>query len=155
MKTIQELESEVWKNIELATRDRDPERLTYFNAIATRVKKVKELIEGIESDVFLKKETNHIPETFLESDSYNTYQLPPNGTECRFVYRGTGYEGIIKNGLLEVTSHGNFRSFSGASVRITKTNRNGWKDWELRIPGSSKWITAYSWRRMVLSKENH
>lgn len=155
MKTIQELETEVWRNIELATRDRNSERLAYFNALASRVQRVKELIEGIGRDVFSEKEMDKIPPVLVPNENYSVHNLPPNGTECRFIYSGKEYEGIIKNGKMEVSSYGNFKSFSGASVKITKTSRNGWRDWEVKIPGSSKWITAWSWRRMSNSKENN
>ncbi len=40
MKTIQELETEVWKNIELATKDRDSQKLI-FNAVQQGVLRVK------------------------------------------------------------------------------------------------------------------
>jgi hypothetical protein len=155
MKSIQELESEVWKNIELATRDRNSERLANFNSLASRIQRVKDMIEGIERDVFSKKEIDEIPQVSVENGNYNVHHLPPNGTECRFIYSGKEYDGVIKNGKLEVSSYGSFKSFSGASVEITKTSRNGWKDWELKIPGSTKWITAYSWRRKNNSKDNH
>jgi len=155
MKTIQELESEVWRNIELATRERNSEKLTYFNAVASRIKRVKELVESIERDVYSEKELDKIPSILGENENYNVHQLPPNGTECRFIYKEKEYEGIIKNGKLEVSSYGSFKSFSGASVAITKTSRNGWNDWELRIPGSSKLIYASTWRRTKNSKEMH
>lgn len=148
MKNIQELETEVWRNIELATRDRNSEKLAYFNAVASRIQRVKELIAGIEHDVYSKNEVDKIFPVLGENENYTAHNLPPNGTECRFIYNGKEYGGIIKNGKFEVYSYGNFKSFSGASVKITNTSRNGWRDWELRIPGSSKWISAYSWRRM-------
>ena len=148
MKTIQELDSEVWKNIELATKDRNSEKLAHFNAIASRIKKVKELIEGIERDIDLKQELGSNFSESNKDENYNVHDLPPNGTECRFTYKGKEYNGSIKNGFLEVPSYGNFKSFSGASIKLTKTSRNGWNDWELKIPGNTKWIIASTWRRM-------
>ena len=148
MKTIQELESEIWRKIELATKDRNSERLAYFNAVAARIDKVKEAVQSIEHDLFSAKEIEKLPSFTEGNDRFNVHQLPANGTECRFIYKGKEYEGIIKNSKLEVPSYGNFKSFSGASVKITKTSRNGWNDWEIKTPGSSKWIYASTWRRM-------
>jgi len=155
MKTIQEIESEVWKNIEMATKNRNSENLAYFNSIATRIERVKELIENIERDVYSEKKVTAVSPTITENEIYNVHHLPPNGTECRFSYQGKEYNGIIKNGKLEVSPYGNFKSFSGASVKITKTSRNGWMDWEVKIPGNTKWISAHSWRRMGNNKDNH
>jgi hypothetical protein len=154
MKTIQELESEVWKNIELSTKNRDSKKLAHFNEVALRIQRVKELIEGIENDIYLKNESDYLDLSSIHNEIYNVHDLPINGTECRFSYRGKQYDGIIKNGKLEIPSYGSFKSFSGASVKITKTNRNGWRDWELRIPGTAKWISAFSWRRMNNKKDD-
>ncbi len=155
MKTIQELETEVWKNIELATKDRDSQKLAHFNAVATRVQRVKESIEGIERDIYGDGKMVVTPSESVSGENYSVHDLPPNGTECRFSYAGKEYDGIIKNGKLEVPSYGNFKSFSGASVKITKTSRNGWRDWEIRVPGSSRWVTAYYWRKMNKTKDNY
>lgn len=152
MKTIEELNSEAWKNIELATKDRNSEKLAYFNAVASRIQRVEELIRDIERDIYSKNESAPITSVAIKNEIYNVYDLPPNGTECRFSYKGKEYDGIIKNGKLEVASFGSFKSFSGASIKITKTSRNGWRDWELRIPGSSRWISSYLWRRRNNSK---
>lgn len=148
MRTIQELESEVWRKIELATRNRNSEELAHFNALASRIGRIKELIESIEQDLLSEKVIEQIPSTVMENEDYSVHQLPPNGTVCRFSYKGTTYEGAIKNGKLEIPTHGTFKSFSGASVKITKTNRNGWNDWELKILGSSSWIMASTWRKI-------
>lgn len=73
--------------------------------------------------------------------------FPPNGTICRFSYKDTSYEGEIKNGEFLVRGLGTHNSFSSASVAITKTSRNGWRDWEVRLPGSTHWLLADSWRK--------
>ncbi|WP_417484514.1 DUF262 domain-containing protein [Maricaulis salignorans] len=71
--------------------------------------------------------------------------LPKDGTVCRFEYGDQIYGGIIKGRKLEVEgvagAHG---SFSGASVAVSNTNRNGWNDWELR--GRDGWVLADLWR---------
>lgn len=78
-------------------------------------------------------------------------KFPPDGTVCRFAYKGQTYEGKIENGLFAVPHYGKFRSFSGASVAISNTSRDGWRDWELMIPRSSRWTLADIWRKKQLS----
>ena len=73
--------------------------------------------------------------------------FPPEGTLCRFTYKGNDYNGQIKNGKFIVDGHGYFSSFSSASVEISNTSRNGWRDWELKIPGSNQWVLADIWRK--------
>ena len=73
--------------------------------------------------------------------------FPPEGTLCRFTYKGNDYNGQIKNGQFMVNGHGAFSSFSAASVEISKTSRNGWRDWELKFPGSNQWLLADIWRK--------
>ena len=73
--------------------------------------------------------------------------FPPEGTLCRFTYKGNNYNGQIKNGQFVVQDYGSFSSFSAASVAISNTSRNGWRDWELRIPGSNQWQLADIWRK--------
>jgi len=75
----------------------------------------------------------------------NTFP-PPNNTECRFEYKGDEYNGVIRNGKLFVNGYGEFTSFSSASKEITQTSRNGWRDWELSLPGRNDWILADEWR---------
>lgn len=72
--------------------------------------------------------------------------FPPTDTLCRFTYMGQKYQGKIENGRLVILEMGEFSSFSGASKATTKTNRNGWQDWELQLPGTTNWILAHSWR---------
>lgn len=71
--------------------------------------------------------------------------LPRDGTVCRFQYDGKIYHGLVKNRMLEVEGvAGTFTSFSGASVAVTETSRNGWRDWELQ--GRDGWAQADAWR---------
>lgn len=80
----------------------------------------------------------------IESNN-NTFP-PPNNTECRFEYKGDVFNGVIRNGKLFVNGYGEFTSFSSASKKITKTSRNGWRDWDLSLPGRNDWILADEWR---------
>lgn len=75
--------------------------------------------------------------------------FPPNGTKCRFKYKNRMFEGIISNDHLNVEGHGSFTSFSRASVKITNTSRNGWLDWELKLPNSNIWQIADDWRKSI------
>jgi hypothetical protein len=77
----------------------------------------------------------------------NSRPIPPDGTECRFDYKSTRYTGIIKEGELLVERFGRFGTFSAASDEISKTSRNGWRDWELKLPGSQNWLPADTWRK--------
>jgi predicted type IV restriction endonuclease len=73
--------------------------------------------------------------------------LPPSETLCRFSYKGKTYHGVIKDGVLQVESFGQHNSFSSASVAVSGTSRNGWMDWELKLPTSSRWILSDTWRK--------
>jgi len=73
--------------------------------------------------------------------------LPPEGTLCRFSLKGNEYHGQITSGQFQVQDYGSFSSFSAASVAISNTSRNGWRDWEIKVPGSNQWILADSWRK--------
>ena len=77
--------------------------------------------------------------------------LPPEGTEVMFDYRDEMYTGVIGNGVIRLTgSHdGTYKTFSAASRAITGTNRNGWRDWSVRLPGEEDWVIADHWRTQV------
>lgn len=71
----------------------------------------------------------------------------PTGTKCRFVYKQRKFEGQILDGKLVIDGkRGRFTTLSAASRAVTKTSRNGWKDWELKLPDSNKWVLADEWR---------
>ncbi len=73
--------------------------------------------------------------------------FPPDGTLCKFEYKGQLYEGIIKDEKLHVKGIGAFSSLSSASKAVTNTSRNGWRDWELKLPNATDWILADTWRK--------
>lgn len=73
--------------------------------------------------------------------------LPADGTSCRFTYSGKTYVGTIKEGALKVDGFETpFKTFSAASVGVTKTNRNGWMDWYL-LGSDDQWLLADDWRK--------
>jgi len=73
--------------------------------------------------------------------------FPPVGTICRFFYKESTYSGTIEGGRLLVEGIGSFSSFSGASNEISNTSRNGWRDWEIKLPGSNQWQLSDTWRK--------
>jgi hypothetical protein len=75
------------------------------------------------------------------------FKVLPTGTKCRFVYKQRKFEGQILDGKLVIDGkRGRFTSFSAASTAVTKTSRNGWKDWKLKLPDGNEWILADDWR---------
>ncbi|WP_321494178.1 hypothetical protein [uncultured Desulfobacter sp.] len=76
-------------------------------------------------------------------------QFPPDGTLCRFAYKEQLYKAEIQDNQIVVDNYGAFPSFSAASVKISQTSRNGWRDWELWIPELQRWILADIWRKMT------
>ena len=75
-------------------------------------------------------------------------QLPPGETKVKFEWDGRCYSGIIENRtiLLNENHKGRYKSFSEASMAISHTSRNGWKDWYIQLPGETAWILADNWR---------
>lgn len=73
---------------------------------------------------------------------------PPEGTLAKFEFGGQSHYGEFKEGMLVLSgSHGKgFESFSAASKEVTKTSRNGWRDWFLRLPDELDWKLADDWR---------
>lgn len=62
----------------------------------------------------------------------------PHGTEFRKNYKGQSYAGKAENGALVVNGK-RFTSPSAAAMDITNNSVDGWKFWECRIPGDTKW----------------
>lgn len=75
-------------------------------------------------------------------------KLPPEGTDVRFEYKKTTYTGVIEGGAVRLHgSHtGVYKTFSAASKAIAGSDRNGWRDWEVRLPGEDGWEAAEVWR---------
>lgn len=76
---------------------------------------------------------------------------PPDGTKAKFEYRGQQHLGEIRDGKLELVGNHDgvsHKSFSSASCDITGTSRNGWRDWQLKLPGKDAWILADEWRKL-------
>lgn len=75
-------------------------------------------------------------------------QIPANGTKVKFEYGGLRYSGVIENRTMVLNGNheGRYKSFSEASRAISRTNRNGWKDWYIQLPGQTDWMLADNWR---------
>lgn len=72
--------------------------------------------------------------------------MPKQGTACSFTYNGKDHFGVIKQQALHIDGFGQpFTSFSAASVAVTGTQRNGWRDWYLRAADGA-WVLADEWR---------
>ena len=104
-----------------------------------------------------KPQSPEIPKTTFDKinirkKTVKTRTFPPNGTKCRFRYKDNTYYGMIVNGKINVAGFGSYKSFSNASVNITGTSRNGWRDWELKLPNSDDWILADRWRSSLRSE---
>lgn len=110
-----------------------------------------ELIENIHrifSVRFEKRKKRTTSQSPQKTKTKLVKHFPPNGTLCRFIYKNQAYNGEIRDRQLVVDGYGGFSSFSAASVKITQTSRNGWRDWELQVPGSKRWILADGWREI-------
>ena len=85
-----------------------------------------------------------------ESNPKNPFP-PPEGTRAKFEYKGNVYTGEIQNGKLVLAGEvqGVYGSFSKASDALTKTSRNGWRDWMLCLPGTTEWLLADDWRSLT------
>ncbi len=70
----------------------------------------------------------------------------PHGTEFRTNYKGQEYLGRVQNGALVVNGK-RYGSPSAAAVAITGNPVNGWRFWECKLPGFSRWRLAASLRK--------
>lgn len=79
--------------------------------------------------------------------------LPPEATEVRFDHKGQMFRGVIRGGviLLSEPRNASHKSFSAASRAIVGTTRNGWRDWQVLLPGSQDWMPADQWREQVVA----
>ena len=64
----------------------------------------------------------------------------PNGTEFRAAYKGKTYTAIVENNQLMLDGK-SMNSPSEASHVITGNSVNGWRFWECKMPGTSRWRT--------------
>ncbi len=126
----------------------------HLPAFVERVRAVREdaglrALEGIRVLSPGQPEATHFVSHDLDLESKNPLHWLPNGTSCQFEYDGKVHQGTIIRGEFVVPRYGRFASFSGASEAVTGSNRNGWKDWEVKLPDSQEWILAADWRKSV------
>ncbi len=99
-----------------------------------------------------KNETHHIDEELVNRKSVNGLTLKdmPNNTICKATFQHKEYRGEILAGKILIAGiQQEFSSFSAASVYITNTSRNGWRDWQIWLPEENRWIFADDWRQGV------
>ncbi|WP_017667660.1 DUF262 domain-containing protein [Sandarakinorhabdus sp. AAP62] len=90
-----------------------------------------------------RQATRAFPELGLPADNGG---MPREGTICAFTYSGRTYTGRIEGRSLCVEGYNQpFSSFSAASLGITGTSRNGWRDWHLLAPNGA-WVLSDEWR---------
>jgi hypothetical protein len=70
----------------------------------------------------------------------------PVGTEFRANYKGRTHLGRVENGGIVVEGK-RYDTPSSAAMAITRSNVNGWKFWEARLPGQAGWKMIESLRR--------
>ena len=71
----------------------------------------------------------------------------PAGTEFRTHYKGQTHLGRVEGGAL-VLEGKRYDTPSSAAMAITKSNVNGWRFWEARLPGQAGWKMIESLRRV-------
>lgn len=79
----------------------------------------------------------------------NRSARPPDGTKLRFSFKGKIHHGEYTNGKIVLNANGKKKhcsSLTEASMGITGTSRNGWRDWHFCLPGKDQWILADNWR---------
>jgi hypothetical protein len=62
----------------------------------------------------------------------------PNGTDFRANYKGQTYSAKVEGGRLILNGDA-MNSPSEAAHKITGNNVNGWRFWECRVPGETRW----------------
>jgi hypothetical protein len=101
-----------------------------------------------------KTETDDLPSTAsatAPADLVARGGRIPHGSKLRATYKGAEYEAVVDDGKI-VWNGRRFESLSKAAVAViqsTGTNReteNGWRFWEVQLPGSSLWQTAQEMR---------
>ncbi len=70
----------------------------------------------------------------------------PAGTEFRANYKGQTHLARVEGGGIVVEGK-RYDTPSSAAMAITKSNVNGWRFWEARLPGQAGWKMIESLRR--------
>jgi hypothetical protein len=70
----------------------------------------------------------------------------PAGTEFRATYKGQTHLARVESGGIVVGGK-RYDTPSSAAMAITKSNVNGWRFWEARLPGQAGWKMIESLRR--------
>jgi hypothetical protein len=143
MKTIEELEKEVWDNIGIASKEKSRDKIAYLNSVALKIETVKNDLQKIETAL------KDYPGLFSpeKAKGAGTRKLPPDGTQCRIIHKGKEYYGIIDDAKLIIPDFGSFVSLSSAASRITHKFQNGWHFWEFKLSGEKDWVNAEDWRK--------
>jgi len=67
------------------------------------------------------------------------------GTQFRARHKGRTYQARVEDGALLLNGQ-RYRSPSAAATSITHNAVNGWRFWECRFPGESRWHTIAALR---------
>ena len=103
---------------------------------------------GDTPDDVLRKVFNLGPSVKNNGKDINIGKIfPPDGTKCKMFYKGNRYDGHISGSSVVVENLGTGTSLSSASYLVSKTYRNGWRDWWFLLPGATDWIHADEWRK--------
>ena len=98
------------------------------------------------SSIFLIAKIHDVFECHLSSIGRSIFL--PNGTALRAAYAGMAVEGEIVGGMWVVAGHA-YNSPSAALNANVRTrdgntvNLNGWRHWEVRVPGSDTWVRLH------------
>lgn len=136
MVDIGEVDFDVFKAL---TARRATETTTYNDVL-------RELLGLLPRDGGLKPTapTEEEGDTFLQSlarsdDAWEYRGVRfPNDTEFRANYKGKTYTALVENGVLKLNGK-IVESPSEAAREVTGTSVNGWRFWECRRPGESRW----------------
>jgi len=92
-------------------------------------------------------EAVHFRETDPEAEP-SALSIVPNGAECRLSFGGKEHLGVIRGGRLRLSRRAPFRSFAAAYRDIAgQDSKNSWREWEIRLPGSSEWVRGDRYRK--------
>ena len=70
----------------------------------------------------------------------------PHGTQFRGSHRGQWHYGEVDDAAFVVAGM-RFRSLSAAASQIRGFSEDGWRFWEVRLPGSPEWKSLKDWLR--------